>query len=114
MESLPRFTGYEILAIFEEAPFVHRYISGDLFHPGFIGMWRDPGDFNATALQMDEEEHIVSDQPTQRQYFHCEKVGTRQDRHVRADEVCPGCCILTLWCGQDTVGLENIAYHLVG
>ena len=52
-------------------------------------------DFNLAAFKMNEEEHIISDQPTQRQYLHCEKVGTRKDRHVRADEVCPGCRTLS-------------------
>jgi len=41
----------EVSAAVEEAPFVHGDIPGDFLHPGFIGMWRDPGDLNATALQ---------------------------------------------------------------
>ena len=70
----------EISAAFEEAPLVHGDISGYLLHPSFIGMWRDPSDLNATALQMDKEQHVVGDQTTQRQYLHREKVGTCQDR----------------------------------
>ncbi len=50
-------------------------------------MWRDPGDFNATALEVDKEKHVVSDQPAQRQYFHREKVSRCKDRDVRADEI---------------------------
>ena len=42
----------EISAITEKPPFIHGCVSGDLFHPGFVGMWRDPRDLNATALQM--------------------------------------------------------------
>ena len=45
----------EISAALEEALFVHRDIPGDLHHPGFIGMGRDTGDLNATALQMYKE-----------------------------------------------------------
>ncbi len=40
----------EVSAALEEAPFVHGDIPSDILHPGFIGMWRDPGDLNATAL----------------------------------------------------------------
>jgi len=40
----------EVSVALEEASFVHGDISYDLHHPGFIGMWRDPGDLNATAL----------------------------------------------------------------
>jgi hypothetical protein len=39
----------EIKAIFENSPFVHRDIPGNLFHPGFIGMWRDPGALHEAA-----------------------------------------------------------------
>ena len=58
----------EIPAIAEKAPFVHRYISGDLLHPGFIRVWCHSRDFNLAAIEMDKEQHIISDQPTQRQY----------------------------------------------
>ncbi len=51
----------EILAAFEETPLVHGDIPRDLLYPDFIGMWRDPGNFNATALEMDKEQHIISD-----------------------------------------------------
>ena len=56
----------KISAALEEAPLVHGDISGYLLHPGFIGMWRDPGDLNATALQVDKEQHVIGDQLTQR------------------------------------------------
>ena len=49
----------KIPAAFEETPFVHRDIPRDLLYPGFIGMWRDPGNFVATALQMDKEQYVV-------------------------------------------------------
>ena len=42
-----------ISAALEKAPLMHRDIPGYPLRPGFIGMWRDPGDLNATAVQMD-------------------------------------------------------------
>jgi len=62
----------EVSAALEGAPFVHGDIPGDLLHPGFIGMWCDPGDLNLTALEVDKEQHVISDQPAQRQHLHQE------------------------------------------
>ena len=42
-------------------PFIHGDIPGDLHHPDFVGMGRDPGDLHATALEMDEEQNVVGD-----------------------------------------------------
>jgi hypothetical protein len=86
----------EVSASLEEAPLVHGDISGHLLHPGFIGMWRDPSNLNATTLQTDEKKHVVRNQPTQGQYFHREKISARKDRQVHADEVCPSFRALTL------------------
>ena len=76
-------------------------------------MWRDPSNLNATALQTDEEQHLVSDQSAQSQYLHREKVGTHKDRQVRADEVGPGRTLMPLrrW---NTMPLENVTYCLIG
>ena len=52
----------KILAIFKEAPFVHRHISGNLLHPRLARMGRDPGHFHSAALQMDEEQYVIGDQ----------------------------------------------------
>ncbi len=49
----------EVSTVFEETQFVHGDIPRDLLHPGFIGMCCDPGDLNAAALEMDEEQHVV-------------------------------------------------------
>jgi len=44
----------EVPASVKKAPLIHGDIPGDLFHPGVIRMSRDPGDLNATALEVDK------------------------------------------------------------
>jgi hypothetical protein len=44
----------QVPASLKDAPLIHGDIPGDLFHPGFIGMLRDPGNLNAAALQTDK------------------------------------------------------------
>src|SRR4029450_473000 len=39
----------------QEAPLLHRNVTGDLHHPGLIGMWRHPRNMDLSAAQMDEE-----------------------------------------------------------
>jgi len=95
----------EVPAFLKEAPSIHGDIPGDLLHPSFIGMWRDPGDLNATALKLDKEQHVVSDQSAQRQHLDGEKVSPRKDSHVRTNEVCPRCCMPTYRRRLDTVAL---------
>ncbi len=77
----------EVSAALEDAPFVHGDIPGDLLHPGFIGMWRDPSDLDATALEMDKEQHVLGDQAAQCEHFHGKEVGSSEYRHVGTNEV---------------------------
>jgi hypothetical protein len=51
----------EVSTVFKDTPFVHRDIPSNVHHPGFIGMWRDSRYLNATAVEMDKEQHVVSD-----------------------------------------------------
>lgn len=39
----------------EETPAIHRHVPGNLLHPDFSGVTRDPGDFHATTLNMYKE-----------------------------------------------------------
>ena len=103
----------DVAAITKKTLFVHGQVSGDLFHPSFIGIWCDAGDLDLTALKMDKEQHIISDQSAQRQHLYREKVSPRKDRHVRADEVGPSCRTLTRRRGRDTIALQNIANCLI-
>src|SRR5438093_9361553 len=45
----------EILPRREEAPLLHRHVTGDLHHPRCSGMRRHPRDMDLPAAQVDEE-----------------------------------------------------------
>jgi hypothetical protein len=65
----------QIPATTEKAQLVHRDISGDLRHPGFIRIRCPSCDLDLAALRKDEEEQIIGDQPAAYQNFCGENVG---------------------------------------
>ena len=50
-------------------------IASHLLHPLAIRSWRNPGNLNSTALQLDDEEHEVPDQARAREHFNAKEVG---------------------------------------
>jgi hypothetical protein len=61
-------------AVFQETPGFQGHVPGDLLHPLFIWMWSHPCQADLAALQMDEEQDIVSDQSLQSDNFNGEEV----------------------------------------
>jgi hypothetical protein len=53
-------------------------------------MRSDAGDVHTAALEMNEEQHVVGHQPSQRENFDREEVGCREQRKVSPDEFRPG------------------------
>jgi hypothetical protein len=62
---------------------------------------------------MDEEQHVVGHQPTQREHLRGEKVGPRQQRQVDANEGLPCGRALALRCRRQTVALQDVADRLI-
>jgi hypothetical protein len=62
---------------------------------------------------VDEEQHVVRHQPSQRPDLGGEEVGRHEDVHVRADELCPRGRSLALWRWGEAVALEDVAHRLV-
>ena len=54
------------------------------------------GDANAATLQMDKEQHIVSDQSSPGEHLHREEIGASQHIHVSGDEIPPGSGLASL------------------
>ena len=75
-------------------------------------MRRDACDMNLPATQVDEKEHVVGHQATQRPDLGGEKVGRDQHVHMCADELLPGGGRLALWRRGETVALQDIAHGL--
>ena len=84
----------------------HRYIARYLFHPLLIRMTGDSRYIYPPAFQMNEKQNVVGHQTSERQHFHREKVGRRQDRLVRTDKIFPTRCLLPVW--------EPAEYHGAG
>lgn len=50
-------------------------VPGHLLHPSLVRMTGDPGKGNPSALEMDEEEHVVGHQASPREDLHREEIG---------------------------------------
>src|SRR4029077_7039060 len=76
---------------------------GDLLHPQLIRVNGDSGDIHPAAFKMDDKQHVVGRQPTQRQHLRHEKVGPRQQRQVGPNEGLPWGRALALRRGRHTL-----------
>jgi hypothetical protein len=65
-------------------------VARHLLHPGFVGTPRDPSHAHTPALQVDEEQYVVSHQTAPTEYLDREEVDPSQDRHVGLNELLPG------------------------
>jgi hypothetical protein len=55
-----------------------------------VRMSGDACNGNSAALEMDEEQHVVGHQSSQREDLHREEIGAREHREVNPNELCPG------------------------
>jgi hypothetical protein len=62
---------------------------------------------------MNEKQHTVRHQTSQRKHFHREEVGGHQYCHVRTDEVFPTPGLLPLGSGWNIMTSEYIAHRLI-
>src|SRR5436190_24288082 len=103
----------EIAAVAQRATPLHSYVAGDLLHPRLVRLNGDPGDVYAAALKTDEKQHVVGDQPAQREHLRGEEVRPRQQRQVGPDEGRPGCQALALWGRRQTAAPQDITDHYI-
>src|SRR3974377_2457949 len=92
---------------------LHGHVPGDLLHPSLIRVNRDPGDVYSAALKVNEKQHVVGHQPTQRQHLRGEEISPRQQRQMHPNEGCPACRVLALRGGRQSVALQDIADGLI-
>jgi hypothetical protein len=64
-------------AVPKRAASLHGHVPGHLLHPPLVRVNRDPGDVHLAALKMDEKQHVVGHQPTQREHLRREEVRPR-------------------------------------
>src|SRR5215467_8626619 len=84
---------------------LHGRVPSHLLHPLLVWVIGDAVNVNPTALEMDEEEHVVGHQASPREDLHREEIRARQQREVSSNEFCPGCRPLARrrWCYAVTV-----------
>ena len=73
----------------------------------------DPGNVHLSAPEMDEKQHVVRRQSSQREDLHCEEVGPRRHFQVSPNECRPGDRVFALRRGRYTVTAQNIADCLI-
>jgi hypothetical protein len=71
-----------ITTVIQISPAFIGRITRYLFHPGFVGMPRDPSQAHTPALQVDEEQYVIGHQAAPAEHFDCEEVDSSQDRQV--------------------------------
>src|SRR5476649_1442932 len=64
----------EIATVLKDAASLHGHVPGHLLHPRLIRVDGDPGDVNLAAFEMDEKQHVVGYQSSQREDLRREKV----------------------------------------
>ena len=62
---------------------------------------------------MNEKQHVVRDQPSERKHFHPEEVGRHQYRHMSTDEVFLTRRLLPLGSRWNIIAAKNIAHRLI-
>src|SRR5215471_16596415 len=73
----------------------------------------DTADPDPTALQLDEEQHVVRYQAAPSQHLRREEIGPGEHVHVRPDELLPSRAPTTRGRWRDVVSAQDIANGLV-
>jgi hypothetical protein len=104
----------KIAALVQVSRPFHRRVPGHLLHPARVRVPRYSAQRHSATANLDEEKDVVSDEPTPRQHFYREKVGTREHVYVGPDKLLPGACATPLRRGCNLVSAQNVADGLIG
>ena len=97
----------QVLLASEEAS-VTAYVSGDLLHPGTVGLGADAEDLDLAGGQLDGKEHQVANQSAFDEQLHGEGITRRQDIPVALDTLLPGCLAGQVWLGVKAVLQKDV------
>src|SRR5215472_13833884 len=84
---------YCVAPLIRDSPSLHGRVARHLLRPRLVRMPRDPGQAHAAALQMNEEQYVVGDQPTPSKDLHSKEVDPGQNGQMRLDEFLPRCVL---------------------
>src|SRR5215471_20162651 len=97
----------------EKSPVFAPCVAGHLLHPCLIRMSGNPGQADAATLQMNEEQHVVRHQTTPCKHLDREEVNAGQHRHMRLNELLPGCCLAALRRRPNSMAPQNIPHAFI-
>ena len=76
-------------------------------------MRRDACDMDLPTLQVDEKQHVVCHEPTQRPDLGREKLCRDQHVQMRVDELFPRRGGLALWRWRNAMAFQDVAHRLI-
>ena len=97
-----------ISPLFQESPLLAGRVARHLLHPCLIRVPRDPGQTDAAALQMDEEQDVVSYQDAPSEDLYREEVDPGQHGKMRLNEFIPRSVLAPLGCRRDAMPLQMV------
>jgi len=91
----------------------HGDVTGNLYHPGLIGVWGHASDMHFSGAESDKEEDVIRHEPTQGPDLSREEVGGHQDVDVRMDKLFPRSGLLPLWGWEKAMAFQDVPDGLV-
>src|ERR1700682_1951367 len=87
--------------------------ASDLVHPLLVRMPRDPGYVDASAFQMEEEQHIIGHQPSPAEHLNREEITPRQHVHMSGEKVLPGGDLASFGSRSNAMPAQYILHGLI-
>ena len=78
-----------VLSLVQESPALPGRVASHLLHPSLVWVARNPGQTDAAALQMDEEQNVVGHQAAPSEDLDREEVDPSQHGQMRVKEFLP-------------------------
>src|SRR5215831_18862216 len=98
----------DVSPLLQESPFLPDRVARHLLHPSLVRMSCDPGQADATTLQVNEEQHVVRYQAAPAQHFDREEIHAGQDRHMRLNEFLPRRALASFWRRCNAMPLQDV------
>ena len=76
-------------------------------------MSRDPGQGNASGLQVEKKQDVVGDEAAPGQDFYGKEIRAGKNCHMRTDEILPSCVLAAFRRRGDALPLENVSDGLI-
>src|SRR5215468_2002590 len=102
-----------VLSLVQESPALPGRVASHLLHPSLVWVARNPGQTDAAALQMDEEQNVVGHQATPSEDLDREEVDPGQHGQMRLNEFLPRRVLAAFRCRRNAMPLQHVPYSLI-